>query len=839
MPTTNPVPSQDPSDLLFNAGKLDEALNGTGNSFTDRLGVARRTVAGMNADFDAQLADAESDLNVYRADAAASAAQALGYLNTIRTTSYGAYASDPATDPLGNPPNVGDEYFNTTANLLKRWNGATWQASDINTANLAAPTGASLVGYTQAGTGAVATTLQSKLRETVSVKDFGAVGDGVTDDTATLVAAAAALQSGQTLDFGNGTYLISYQGAPYSSVYGNIVMNFLNKTDIGLVGNGATIKVVNHDITTNGGLRFANFKGCKRVRVEGLNFDMTFTGVNTSSSHYPFCGAITALDEDAATPDFNTLNSDFLIEQCTFKLFHTYGNWALSGTSYAGDPNNGYKLFSIFASGPYTPTSDQYLCRNFTVKDCTWRDGHNGYGIWFWAWINCRVEGCITDNWVTKHSNAAGVYQGGGVAFIRNIPFWAHGMIVTGNQFRARPSADRSGDFAGIAQFYVQANNMGAVGSGKGETVIDGNNIILGTGYSSTGDDGVYFNDFGNLIVTSNNFDGHDGQSLVVGALGINFVPGDSGGDGECTLLVNGNTFGGWLLGANIYFVNGSNTSAAARRCRSLVVTSNISRNGDFFLRMAGYSYRTYEGCPYTVITDNVIDGTRTSGFPPPSANNYGIAYAANVAGDVGIIANNVFINKTEAVKTEAAYCSTNASLRRYGNSTYNITTPYNAANVFPVDRLEIPQIKFPATPVLSTDANTLDDYEEGTFTPTIIGTGTAGTGTYTTQLGRYQKIGNRVYFAINLTWTAHTGTANMYVAGLPFTAANTGVSWPCAVYSSGVTMSAGNYMAASVENATATIGLLQVTTGTSALNLVPMDTAGSLCLSGHYEVSV
>lgn len=38
--------------------------------------------------------------------------------------------------------------------------------------------------YDPAGTGAVATTVQAKLRETVSVKDFGAVGDGLTDDTA-------------------------------------------------------------------------------------------------------------------------------------------------------------------------------------------------------------------------------------------------------------------------------------------------------------------------------------------------------------------------------------------------------------------------------------------------------------------------------------------------------------------------------------------------------------------------------------------------------------------------------------------------------------------------------
>lgn len=57
------------------------------------------------------------------------------------------------------------------------------------TASLAASSGSSLIGFIQAGTGAVATTAQAKMRETISVKDFGAVGDDTHDDTTNIQAA--------------------------------------------------------------------------------------------------------------------------------------------------------------------------------------------------------------------------------------------------------------------------------------------------------------------------------------------------------------------------------------------------------------------------------------------------------------------------------------------------------------------------------------------------------------------------------------------------------------------------------------------------------------------------
>jgi predicted secreted protein len=81
--------------------------------------------------------------------------------------------------------------------------------------------------------------------------------------------------------------------------------------------------------------------------------------------------------------------------------------------------------------------------------------------------------------------------------------------------------------------------------------------------------------------------------------------------------------------------------------------------------------------------------------------------------------------------------------------------------------------IAFPATQVASTNANTLDDYEEGSWTPVLSRTGSSYT--FSFQSGRYTKIGNIVTctFSTNISAIGTQGSGLNQISGFPFTPAN------------------------------------------------------------------
>ena len=93
-------------------------------------------------------------------------------------------------------------------------NTLIWTADGLNgpdqatLAVLAASGGSALIGYSPGGTGTVTTTVQAKLRQMVSVKDYGAAGDGTTDDTLAIqnTISAVGAAGGGTVFFPTGTY---------------------------------------------------------------------------------------------------------------------------------------------------------------------------------------------------------------------------------------------------------------------------------------------------------------------------------------------------------------------------------------------------------------------------------------------------------------------------------------------------------------------------------------------------------------------------------------------------------------------------------------------------------
>ena len=100
--------------------------------------------------------------------------------------------------------------------------------------------------------------------------------------------------------------------------------------------------------------------------------------------------------------------------------------------------------------------------------------------------------------------------------------------------------------------------------------------------------------------------------------------------------------------------------------------------------------------------------------------------------------------------------------------------------------------LAFPAVAVASADPNTLDDYEEGTWTP-ILGDG-SGTISYTIQRGRYTKIGRMVFLqgeiTINTISVAPTSNSTI-ISGLPFAVAATNY-YRCEIFTSGMDWGAG-----------------------------------------------
>jgi len=144
-------------------------------------------------------------------------------------------------------------------------------------------------------------------------------------------------------------------------------------------------------------------------------------------------------------------------------------------------------------------------------------------------------------------------------------------------------------------------------------------------------------------------------------------------------------------------------------------------------------------------------------------------------------------------------------------------------------------QLKFPATQSASADANTLDDYEEGSFTPTLGGSGNSFT---TTSSGNYIKVGNSVTVMIKIQWSAKSGSSGVTIA-LPFMPAGERGGFSIGMVTASTIVSSSQILYAQVDGGVQTINLRYSNNGASWSAFTPsnMGTSGEIHVAGSYIV--
>lgn len=184
-----------------------------------------------------------------------------------------------------------------------------------------------------------------------------------------------------------------------------------------------------------------------------------------------------------------------------------------------------------------------------------------------------------------------------------------------------------------------------------------------------------------------------------------------------------------------------------------------------------------------SVTTTTLVDGAVTpaklsTGAPSwDSSSNHVIAGNQTIGGN--LVAGNNAANKLSVngnVTGQPAYLTATGTDANVGvdintKGTGSVRLNVNSSTVLQADSslitLPFGQLKFPVTQNASSDANTLDDYEEGTWTPVV----TPSTGTITSQTcsGNYIKVGRLVTITFNAQMLTGTMTAVAQITGLPF----------------------------------------------------------------------
>lgn len=393
-PTNKPIPSEDPRDLKFNAGKIDEVVSGDNHYYTDRFGARRFTIAG----FQHTAEEAIRNYGYITMDSFEDGATLTLPNQVLRYKATGEYyrwdgefpktvsaASTPETSGgvgLGAWVGVGDASL--TARLI--------DYSDGN--------GDEMIAVKQPYLGASHRTQHDKNKDVINVKDFGAVGNGADNPLSSIFTSLSDAQEvypfvtslSQTRDFAGIQAAINAAKDINAAVFipsGQYITNSTITADyaLSMYGEGGQ------------GLRdVSSTHGPSQVRGTIIKSKVT-TGRTLSIAPAKYCFGLTL--------------RDFAIwgvqGQCDSGMYlHNIG-WMgiLSGINIQQFPNYGLEIgyiqdtyfnnCSVLQCGNntkaavYCPLQSNYVYFNgchfeltaymFDIDKC-----------WFWSWHQCHFE---------------------------------------------------------------------------------------------------------------------------------------------------------------------------------------------------------------------------------------------------------------------------------------------------------------------------------------------------------------------------------------------------------------------------------------------------------------
>lgn len=664
--------------------------------------------------------------------------------------------------------------------------------------------------FLQSGTGAVPRLIESKLQDVVSVKDFGAVGDDVTDDTAAIQSAFDwwAAASNRTLTFPTGTYLCTSR----INAVGNMNTNLVGNSLIGLGGrlkfNFATTGVEASrfglvlDLTPQNLLMRELVISNLKVDAGGANgcdeYAVIFDGGNGSSS-----------------PQENCFLYGFTIEALTAN-----GGMCISGNMFEGVVRNCYVTQAqgdgMDTNAPVPAHHAIYV----TQADIIGGTGGTGGGA-------RKISSLAIDHNNTRGGlNGIRVDDGAGDVTLRNnttLLAYQNGLFYNGTfgggnilhhhseNCWQQYSESSWGDLEGRGFFDQSGNRWSGIsgdGSGAG-TVAD---PIQG--------------DWSEWYSAASSSD----RNTVLQRSGIRVV--SSGGGGNilgCRQIADGN--GGTMSAVYIYATTDSPSLISGNRVSGMGTEICVAGPGSVFLNQS--SYEIVSGWPRIIEASSGSTRPMIQGVAHGNGNNTNSQYTPFSQGFQSSIKGSVFIplkngvtinaplafngsnsgydaelgdelhfvfqqtNVTNATVTWDSIYDTNGFVAKPGTNALSaisfryiidsqgnnkwvaisnpgIVPDFGDQNITTTGSIRAEGgISFEDIP---DPGNTLSEYEEGSFDPDLSVGGTPLGLTGNDALGSYTKIGNLCQVQIRLVVNSGdlgSNTGNLSVTGLPFASPN------------------------------------------------------------------